>query len=71
MPQLDVTTFNTQMIWTAIVLVLSYSFWSIIAVPMMAGAMKSGVKYSDTLNTGSTDDTFAVIEKNSSVTTGS
>jgi hypothetical protein len=71
MPQLDVTTFNTQMIWIAIVLVLSYGFWSIVAVPMMAGSIKSGVKYSDTLNTGSADDKFAVIEKNASVTTGS
>jgi hypothetical protein len=70
MPQLDVTTFNTQMMWTAIVLVMSYGFWSIIATPMMAGTLKSGVKYSDTLNTGSNDDKFAQIEKVTSVVTG-
>jgi hypothetical protein len=69
MPQLDVTTFNTQMIWTAVVLVLAYGFWSIVATPLMAGALKSGVKYSAELDTGSTDDKFARIEKVTAVTT--
>jgi hypothetical protein len=52
MPQLDVITYNTQVLWIAVVLVLAYAFWALVGAPLIAGSLKTGVKHSEKIAAG-------------------